>query len=135
MSGGRPRPCVHHIALGASDPIRLAAFYREVFGLRELARHLKPDGSVRSVWLDLGGPILMIELTREPPRHVTGVGAGMFLLALALPRGAWPAFEQALLSAGVAVESGTEHTRYFRDPEGNRVAVSCYPSSLREDST
>jgi hypothetical protein len=33
----------------------------------------------------------------------------------------------ALASSGIAVESRTEHTRYFRDLEGNRVAVSCYP--------
>lgn len=122
---GEPR--LHHLALGARDPARLAAFYRDVFGLRQLAVHREAGGAVRSVWLDLGGPVLMVERTREPARMVTGVGAGPFLIALALPRDACDACERTLASRGIAVESRTEHTRYFRDPEGNRVAMSWYP--------
>jgi catechol 2,3-dioxygenase-like lactoylglutathione lyase family enzyme len=118
---------LHHAALGARDVERVAAFYRDLLGLPELARHLGHDGSLRSVWLDLGGPVLMIERTEEPLRPVIGVGAGPFLLALALTPAECESCEGALASAGIPVESRTEHTRYFRDPEGNRVAVSFYP--------
>lgn len=118
---------LHHVALGARDVERVAAFYRDRLGLPEVARHLRPDGSLRSVWLDLGGPILMIERTEEQLRAVDGVGAGTFLLALALTPAECVACEQSLAAAGVRVESRTEHTRYFRDPEGNCVAVSSHP--------
>jgi len=120
-------PKLHHIALGARDVERVAAFYRDILGLRELVRHGEPDGSVRSVWLELGGPVLMIERTGEPVRHVAGVGSGPFLIALALTPQECDACERALSSQGTSIESRSEHTRYFRDPEGNRVAVSSYP--------
>jgi glyoxylase I family protein len=129
LSIGRSRVVrqLHHVALGARDPERVAAFYRDLLGLPEIARHHQSDGTLRSVWLDLGGPVLMIERTEEPARPVTGVGAGLFLLALALSPSESSACEQALGAVGVPVESRTEHTRYFRDPEGNRVAVSTHP--------
>lgn len=127
MTRTRERACLHHVALGALDVERAAAFYRDLLGLPEVVRHHQPDGTLRSVWLDLGGPVLMIERTEEPPRPATGVGAGLFLLALALSPAECAACEQALAAAGVPVESRTAHTRYFRDPEGNRVAVSTHP--------
>lgn len=121
------RACLHHVALGARDVERVATFYRDLLGLPEVVRHHQPDGTLRSVWLDLGGPVLMIERTEEPPRPVAGVGAGLFLLALARTPEECEVCELALAAAGIRVESRTAHTRYFRDPEGNRVAVSAHP--------
>jgi len=121
------RVSLHHIALGARDLELVAAFYRDRLGLREIGRRHESGGQVRSIWLDLGGPILMIELTGESPRPVRGVGAGPFLLAFAKRPSERDALEMSLAEAGFPVESRTEHTIYFRDPEGNRVAVSSYP--------
>jgi glyoxylase I family protein len=122
------RARLHHVALGARDIERVAAFYRDLLGLREVRRHHEPDGQLRSVWLDLDGPVLMIERTGEPPRQVQGVGAGMFLLALAYQPPERDRLEQSLARCGFPVESRTEHTIYVRDPEGNRVAVSSFPT-------
>lgn len=121
------RVSLHHIALGARDLELVAAFYRDRLGLREIGRHRGSGGQVRSIWLDLGGPILMIELAGESPRRVRGVGAGPFLLAFAKPPSERDALETALAEAGFPVELRTEHTSYLRDPEGNRVAISSYP--------
>lgn len=118
---------LHHVALGASNLELVAGFYRDLLGLREIGQHREPDGKVRSIWLDLGGPILMIELAGETPRRVRGVGAGPFLLAFAKRPSERDALEVSLARAGFPVESRTEHTIYFRDPEGNRVAISSYP--------
>ena len=118
---------LHHLALGARDIDRVAAFYRDLLGLREVSRHHESGGRLRSIWLDLGGPILMIERTEEPCRQVGGVGAGPFLLALAVDPAERVDLEGSLTAAGFPVESHTEHTTYFRDPEGNRVALSNYP--------
>jgi catechol 2,3-dioxygenase-like lactoylglutathione lyase family enzyme len=118
---------VHHLALGARDVKRVATFYRDLLGLREVYRHHEPDGSLRSIWLDLGGPVLMIERTGEPVRLVQGAGAGPFLLALAAAPSERSMLEKSLGASGFPVDSRTKHTIFLRDPEGNRVAISSYP--------
>ena len=117
---------LHHLALGTQDVARLARFYRDVLELPELTRHLHTDGTLRSVWLDLGGPVLMLEATQEAPRVVIGVGSGPFLIALSVAPALRPAFEARLQAAGSEIESRTEWTSYARDPDGNRIALSSY---------
>lgn len=118
---------LHHVALGTRGVERLANFYREVLDLREVTRHLHADGTLRSIWLDLGGAVLMIESTSEAPRAVSGMGAGLFLLAFSIQPEQRADLEVRLLEAGCAVESRSEWTSYARDPDGNRIAVSAYP--------
>jgi catechol 2,3-dioxygenase-like lactoylglutathione lyase family enzyme len=121
---------LHHLALGSADVGRLAQFYREQLGLPEVARHGHADGSLRSVWLDLGGSLLMIERTLDAARHVVGVGAGPFLIAIAVEPEERTRLETQLAAAGCAIESRSEWTSYTRDPDGNRIALSAFP--LRE---
>jgi glyoxylase I family protein len=125
---------LHHLALGTRDVARLARFYIDVLELREVTRHLHADGSLRSVWLDLGGSLLMIEPTDEPPRSVVGVGSGPFLLAVAVLAEERQAFEARLERAGSVVESRSEFSSYARDPDGNRIALSVYPLTALERS-
>ena len=118
---------LHHLALGTRDVESLARFYRDLIGLAELTRHSYADGSLRSVWLDLGGAVLMIEPTEEAPRRVEGVAAGPFLLAFRATRGEQASIAAKLASVACTVESQTEYTTYARDPDGNRIAFSAYP--------
>ena len=122
--GGR----LHHVALGARDVERVAAFYRDVLGLPEVLRHLDDAGALRSIWLDLGGAILMVERTAQPAHRVEGVGAGPFLIAVAVEPATRGQLERALEQAGAPIEARSEHSSYARDPEGNRVAISHYPT-------
>ncbi len=116
---------LHHIALGAQNVERVAAFYRDFLGLPEDRRHL--DGEViRSIWLRMGASMLMIERTTQPLRHVDGIGAGPFLLAIAMSSEERVALENRLEAGGFPIESRSEFTSYTRDPEQNRVAFSCY---------
>jgi catechol 2,3-dioxygenase-like lactoylglutathione lyase family enzyme len=118
---------LHHVALGATDVERVAEFYQGIFGLQECARHLYDDGRLRSIWLNMSGAVLMVEHTRQAPRRVHGVGRGPFLIAFSAEDPAERrAVEERAAAAGSPTESRTEFTSYFRDPEGNRVAVSCY---------
>ena len=117
---------LHHVALGARDVEGVATFYRDRLGLREVRRHHEPDGRLRSIWLDLGGAVLMIEFTEQPSRPVRGVGAGPFLIAVGVAADERAAMESRLTAGGFPVESRSEHTLYLRDPEGNRVAISSY---------
>lgn len=118
---------LHHIALGAHNVEELTAFYARAFGLRELARHHHPSGALRSVWLDIGGTVLMIEHTQRERERSSGVDAGLFLIALRVSRAERLDLESYFAEHGCPRESATEHTSYFRDPEGNRFAVSTYP--------
>jgi len=118
---------LHHVALGARDVEGVAAFYRDRLGLREVRRHHESDGQLRSVWLDLGGALLMIEFTDQPSRPVQGIGAGPFLIAVTVAAEKRAALASMLTAAGFPAESRSEHTLYFRDPEGNRVAISSFP--------
>jgi catechol-2,3-dioxygenase len=118
---------LHHIALGAHDVEKLAAFYSTAFHLRELGRHHYPGGALRSVWLDIGGTVLMIEHTLRERERSHGIDAGLFLVALRVSHAERIELENHFSKQGCPRESSTEHTSYFRDPEGNRFAVSTYP--------
>ena len=108
---GHPRRVkLHHIALGARQVATLADFYRDVLRLAEVRRHHHPDGSLRSVWLDLDGALLMIEQTTEPPRNVQRTDT-----------------ELRLTEASCPIERRSEHSSYCRDPEGNPIAISAFP--------
>lgn len=120
-------PTLHHIALGARDVERVAAFYRDVFEFGELTRHEMPDGALRSVWLRAGPVILMVEYTEATRPRVEGVGAGPFLLAVSVAPDERAALEARLEAAGSAIEDRTGFTSYARDPEGHRVAISHWP--------
>jgi len=112
----------HHLALRVADPERAAAFYSGVLGLERLRR--QPEaGTPRSIWLALGEAILMLETSLAGSGPVEGSG---HLLALAVDDLA--GWKERLAAAGVPIEGGTEWTLYFRDPDGHRVALSCFPS-------
>lgn len=111
---------VHHIALRTRDPVALERFYAEVLGLP-----LAKERDARSVWLDAGGTILMLERAEEDE---PGVPAGSNeLVAFAIDPGERAAVEARLARAGVPIEGRTDYSLYFRDPDGRRVGVSHYP--------
>jgi catechol-2,3-dioxygenase len=128
-----PRPPVlHHLALGARDVEAVAAFYATVFGLSELQRHYEDEGALRSVWLDLDGAVLMIEHTKRIRQTVDSVDAGLFLIAFRVDSASRANLENRLANLGHPIETRTEHTSYFRDPESNRFAISSYPLENQE---
>jgi glyoxylase I family protein len=120
----------HHLALQVSDLERTAAFYRGVLGLEERARHLREDGSLRSIWLDLpGGGFLALEAcTGTVSRDDFHRDApGLHLLALGIDPAARGDIERELERLGVPVVHRTRWTLYIRDPEGNRIGLSHHP--------
>lgn len=118
---------LHHVALGARDVARVAAFYRDVFDLPEVDRHLDDAGQLRSIWLRMGAALLMVERTTYAAQRVEGVGAGPFLLAFAVAPEDRPALEARLAAAGAPIEARSGFSSYARDPEGHRVAISHWP--------
>jgi len=122
---------MHHLAFGARDVEHIAGFYSHLFGLEELCRKCDAQGLLRSVWLRLGSGVLMVERTMLERPPVNGVDAGLFLIAFRVDAAMRAELENKLVALGHPVESRTEHTSYFRDPEGNRFAISHYPIAER----
>ena len=119
----------HHLAIQVRSLETVAAFYREVLGLPELARHLRPDATLRSIWMGLPGGFLALEesegeVSAEPFRTDT---PGLLLVALRIAASARPSVLAELRTKGVEVVHQTRWTLYLRDPEGNRVALSHHP--------
>jgi catechol 2,3-dioxygenase-like lactoylglutathione lyase family enzyme len=120
----------HHLAVQVHDVERALRFYRDVLGLSERTRHLREDGSLRSVWVDVpGGGFLALEQTGAPPQasDFRTPTPGWLLLALRIAPEARAATEAHLAAHAVEVVHRTRWTLYVRDPEGNRIGLSHHP--------
>lgn len=120
----------HHVAIQVQDLDRCARFYTGVLGLMEQARHHRPDGTLRAIWLTVpnAGFLALEACAGTPPedsfRHDD---AGLHLLALTIPRGERAAVERELTEKGVEIVHRTRWTLYVRDPEGNRIGLTHHP--------
>jgi catechol 2,3-dioxygenase-like lactoylglutathione lyase family enzyme len=112
---------VHHVAFRTSDVEALAAFYR-----RWLKLMIVKDQRPRSLWLGRLGDrcVLMIEQRAldEPPLR-----EGSYELVAFHVDEQFREQVAADLNEQGLLEARTEHTLYFRDPDGRRVGVSSYP--------
>ncbi|MBS2016731.1 MAG: VOC family protein [Deltaproteobacteria bacterium] len=115
---------IHHLALRTRSVARLVAFYEGAIGLPVVERK-----GERSVWLDAGGSLLMIEAAEagEPP---VPVGTMELTAAFAIEATERAGVEARLDAHGVTVEARTSFTLYVRDPDGRRIGLSAYPSAL-----
>mgnify|MGYP006292526511 FL=1 len=121
-------PTVHHIALKSNHPGRLAPFYRDVVGAPEVARHVD-DRGLRSVWLDLGGTLLMVERSERggAPTPPAEDPPGLHLFALRIEAADRALWRRRLLAAGAPLMGESAYSMYFADPEGHRFALSHHP--------
>jgi len=120
---------LHHVAIQCADLGRCEAFYREVLGLSVLRRWPGDGGGDRSVWLSTGRGFLALERASRPTEEAPfeDTPAGWHLVALAIARGDRGAWEARLVAAGVRLARRSPYSLFFRDPEGNRVALSHWP--------
>lgn len=111
---------LHHLALRTHDVERLLAFYRRWFSLE-----IQHDARPRSVWLRLDAhSVLMLE--RAEPGEPPIPSGSRELLALVMPPSERARLRRELFDAGL-LDGETEHTLYFRDPDGRRVGLSSHP--------
>jgi glyoxylase I family protein len=120
---------LNHVALRCSDLGRLEAFYGDVLGLRVLRRWPAEGGLDRSVWLSTGQGFLALERASRPVEEepFEDTPAGWQVVALTIGRADREAWEGRLLAAGVRLARRTPFSLFFRDPEGNRVALTHWP--------
>ena len=107
----------HHVAFRTYNLARLENFYAEVLGMTVKARH-----GDRSIWLEVGEAMLMLEQgSEDEPEVPTG---SMEFLAFTMIASEHEAWRKRLHDARVAIEHETDFTLYFRDPDGRRIGLS-----------
>ena len=121
---------LHHLALGATNVDLIAAFYSYAFSLPERSRQ-SDDTSLRAVWLELDPGVLMVErLSETSHSNLDKMQNGLFLMAFKVSKTQRKAIEKRVEEKGGSIETRTEFTTYFRDPENNRVAISSHSLHL-----
>ncbi len=125
--GGRTMPHVrvHHLALRTQQLRKVVRFYCGVLGLAVLREQRLSNGKIRSVWLAADRTIVMIEAAETdepciPPRSNE-------LVAFKVAKRDVARMRARLLLHRVRIESETQHSCYFRDPDGRRLALTTYP--------
>ena len=113
---------IHHLAFRTGDLARLEGFYVEALGLAVIRRN-----EARSVWLDAGGTLVMLEQRDEDEAPIA---PSQELVAFAVAPDMRAIVEGRLAAAGLALEARTEFTLYVRDPDGRRIGLSSYPVPL-----
>jgi catechol 2,3-dioxygenase-like lactoylglutathione lyase family enzyme len=123
-----PAVAIHHLAFRTRKLARLVRFYQEVVRLELLRESKLPRGGIRSVWLEAGGTILMIERAEErEPRVAKG---SLDLVCFAVRDKKALARARTRVQRHVRIEGDTEWTFYFRDPDGRRLGISCFCRQL-----
>jgi glyoxylase I family protein len=125
-------PALHHLAIQVVDLPAMEAFYRSVFELPIVQRWPDGQGGERSVWLGLDGAFLALEKAPEgqgvsPRGEFADAHPGFYVFALRIRLDERAAWEARLARAGILIERRTSFSLFFRDPEGNRLAVSHHP--------
>lgn len=116
---------LHHLALLVRDLARCEDFYCRVLQLPVEKRWHHQDGTLRSVWMRLpSGELLMLE---QQTASSCNQNHGWHLVALRTALEQRQHAVEYLAQHGVTIESETDYTIYFRDPENNRVALSHWP--------
>ncbi len=109
---------IHHIALRTRNRSALCDFLT-LLGLHEMR------SSAYSTWFRAGACVIMVE--RAEATEPATDSASMELIALECnSRPERDRLEARLVSSGVTIEDRSEHTIYFRDPDGRRWGASTY---------
>jgi glyoxylase I family protein len=114
---------LHHLAFRTDDLSALEHFYGVVLGLPLIRRH---EG--RSVWLDAGGIVIMLERCADGEPAIPE--EAMEVVAFAIAPSDRALVAGRLNAAGLVIEARTAYTLYVRDPDGRRVGLSSYPEEL-----
>ena len=108
--------------------MKLERFYVDALGLAVVRRQ-----DERSVWLDAGGAIVMLE--RREDGEAAHPASSKELVAFAVAPEMRSFYTDRLERAQVAIEESTDFTLYVRDPDGRRIGLSSYPAPLLRTPT
>ena len=122
---------LHHLAVVVADLARAEKFYLEVLGLSLVRRWDDERGVHRSTWVSLGSAFLAIERAGAAGPTRADNAPGHHCVALKIREKDRAEWRERLGAAGHSVERESPYTLYFRDPDGNLLALSHYPEEPR----
>ena len=119
---------LNHIAIKSTQVEAPDDSYRTVLELPLLKTFTDANG-IRSIWLSLGTSVLMLERSdydkQITPSEFFVDKPGYHLLALTVSIKKQSALRARLRDFAIRIEHESEYTIYFRDPDGNRIGLSC----------
>jgi catechol 2,3-dioxygenase-like lactoylglutathione lyase family enzyme len=130
-----------HIVLNVTDINRSLAFYMDVLGLEPERLDEFRQGEVRFPSVRVSADTV-IDLFPMKPGESLGDGPGLRNLnhfTMVVAAADFDGFQKRLVEHGVMIEEGPARrwgargygqSVYFRDPDGNRIEVRCYPSNV-----
>ncbi|PJZ44273.1 VOC family protein [Leptospira brenneri] len=111
---------IHHIAIGTPNPSNLAEFYLRIPGAKKTREFHYPSGLLRSIWIEFGSIILMLEEgEKSSPR-------ALVFSFNENDKSSWIQFLNQ-----IEIQNQTEYTVYFLDTDGNLLGLSQYPEKLK----
>jgi lactoylglutathione lyase len=124
-----------HIMVGVSDFDRAMAFYRPVMDALGLPFRFVDDDRPWAGWQSAPGPRPLFLIGRPHDRQAHQAGNGQMVAFLAASREQVDAVHAAALAHGGRCEGppglrpeyhAHYYSAYFRDPDGNKLAVACH---------
>lgn len=133
---------LHHLAIQVHDLEGAVRWYSELFGWPVLREWPAEAGGLRAVWLalspvqapsglsdDSACAFVALERCERAPqpdlwRHPN---PGLHVLALRIAASERATWVARLAARGVSLDHSSAWSIYFRDPEGNRLALSHHP--------
>ncbi|TGL41414.1 VOC family protein [Leptospira perdikensis] len=110
---------IHHIAIGTPNPSNLAEFYLQIPGAKKTQEFHYDSGMVRSIWIEFGPIILMLEEgAKSSPR-------ALVFSFTEKEKTKWIQFLNQ-----IQIQNKTDYTVYFLDSDGNLLGLSQYPEKL-----
>ncbi len=132
MHPSRPKSCLdfHHVALLVNNLTKVEGFYSQVLGLEEEMRWYEADKStLRSIWFRTGpASRLMLEKSKSTSPRADNSQQGWHLIALTIEPEQRPQWCDYLTLCGIPIVDSTPFSIYIDDPEGNRLALSHWPT-------
>ena len=123
---------LNHLAIKTASVLRLSSFYTSVLGMEQVKQHHDENG-LRAVWLRLGEGLLMIERSKlrgqenlPSSKQYEHDPPGIHLLAFKIEEASKTSWRQKLQENQIRIESESDFTIYFFDPDGNRIGLSSY---------
>ena len=109
---------LHHLAFRCNDYQRVSLFYKNLFKLKEIFSQQE-----YSVWLK-GSDDLVFMFEKAAPEEARPESNNHELICFYAKTNEKKAMIDELKSQNIEIESQTEKTIYFRDPENRKIGIS-----------
>ncbi len=142
---------LHHIAIKTFHLETLGSFYQGLLGQAPQKTYFYDNGRQRSLWFDLNGVVLMLEDINQESKDTRNdagssiqktesgfssifkeqsrsIPPGFYMIALGVNSDEWRVWIDRLKAKEITIHERSKFSVYFNDSDGNRLALSSYPT-------